>query len=193
MSSSLKLGYSIMILLRLHHSLSITSYSFINHLRNSIGGGTGIILKEEYKLISNKTIPLQSCEQSKFTIKTKSQLLIKMIALYRPPSSNFDTFIEDFNFIISPLIDISTIVTGDFNIHMKSNNNKSKTFIKSLKTNNLSQHVNCPTHHHGNTLYLIITRTSYIIIQSVFQSTLFLDNFFINFPLKLKKYQLLNN
>ena len=100
MSSLLKLGYSIMILQRLHHSLSLHIHLLTIHV------------PQEYTLIANKTIPLQSCELSIFTIKNKLQLIIKMIALYRSPSSNFDTFIEDFKFIISLLIDISTIETG---------------------------------------------------------------------------------
>ena len=52
------------------------------------------------------------------------------------------------------------IILGDFNYHLDCINNSLATQFKSLlKSSNLSQHVVGPTHKHGHTLDLVITRS----------------------------------
>ena len=169
-------------------SLSESPFSFFHHSRNSLGGGIGIIIRSNYSLLSSKQLPLKSCEASSYTIKARNESIVKYIVIYRPPSSNFDNFIDEFNTIIIPLIDLYTIITGDFNIHVNNFNcNKSSNFINTLVNNNLKQFIDFPTHQHGNTLDLIITHISSTIIKSVDCSSLFSDHFIINFLVNCSK------
>lgn len=51
------------------------------------------------------------------------------------------------------------IIHGDFNIHVnKSNEPKAVEFLNLLENFDLVQHIATPTHKHGNTLDLVITR-----------------------------------
>jgi len=95
--------------------------------------------------------------------------------VYRPPPSernglnhaDFNEEIQDF------LIETSTqaknlFVLGDFNIHVNNLRDKSASdFNNMLKSFNLTQHVNQPTHQLGNTLDLVITNTGNDAIQAV--------------------------
>ena len=50
------------------------------------------------------------------------------------------------------------LIVGDFNIHVDSSNNESKSFHDILNANGLTQHVTSPIHQKGHTLDLVITR-----------------------------------
>ena len=50
------------------------------------------------------------------------------------------------------------LIVGDFNIHVDSSNNRSRSFLDILNANGLTQHVTRPTHQKGYTLDLVITR-----------------------------------
>ena len=51
------------------------------------------------------------------------------------------------------------LILGDFNVHVNSASSESSKFQSLLDMYNLSQNVTSPTHNHGHTLDLVITRT----------------------------------
>ncbi len=58
------------------------------------------------------------------------------------------------------------IICGDFNIHInKPDDPNTKKFMDILSQFNLVQHINEPTHKQGNTLDLIITRKTSILLN----------------------------
>ena len=57
------------------------------------------------------------------------------------------------------------VIVGDFNIHVNSKNDPNGVRLRdTLTAFGLLQHVNFPTHKHGNTLDLLITENSANII-----------------------------
>ena len=59
------------------------------------------------------------------------------------------------------------VITGDFNLHLDcTTNNDTMRFMELLDSFSLQQHVNVPTHVHGHTLDLIITRQSDEIVKT---------------------------
>ena len=70
------------------------------------------------------------------------------------------------------------IITGDFNIHVDDQQNvDSVKLIDLLHSMGLRQHVNKPTHKHGHTFDLCITRqVNSLIIGSSLTDSLFSDH-----------------
>ncbi len=64
------------------------------------------------------------------------------------------------------IIKDEVIICGDFNIHVnKPDDANTKKFMDILSQFNLVQHINEPTHKLGNTLDLIITRRTSILLK----------------------------
>ena len=100
--------------------------------------------------------------------------LLKLPIVYRPPYSHthpvtISTFITEFaNFLeCVVLLNEQLLLCGDFNIHVNvSNDDDAIKFKDLLESMCLAQHVTESTQAHGNTLDLIITRSSDDIIAA---------------------------
>ena len=69
------------------------------------------------------------------------------------------------------------LVAGDFNIHVDiPDNSDSVNFIDLLDSMGLVQHVKSPTHQHGHTLDLLITREHDSLVQDLPKSDCFLSD-----------------
>ena len=88
---------------------------------------------------------------------------IRHIGLYRSPGNQCARdFIDDFTSLLEDCnaTPHTTIITGDFNIHiLEKNNMLLKSLTSSLEVFGLKQHVQQSTHSFGNTLDLFITCT----------------------------------
>ncbi len=83
-----------------------------------------------------------------------------IINVYRPPDSNFDEFLDDFQRLLDVSLEhySSVVVAGDFNIWVDTNNPSARRFQAVLEKYHLSQHVKEPTHRANHTLDLVMTR-----------------------------------
>ena len=90
-------------------------------------------------------------------------------ALYRPPASSVQVFLEDFLSYIGFLSSLSSsfVVCGDFNIHEDS----TSPFVSELKSVFdaccLTQDIEFPTHLHVHTLDLLLAPTEFSAISEV--------------------------
>ena len=80
-------------------------------------------------------------------------------------------FFEEFSQLIEHLMEdyfYPLVIAGDFNFHVDDLNNRdAPKFTDLLESVNLIQHVKSPTHRHGHTLDLIITRKEEDMIADV--------------------------
>ena len=87
------------------------------------------------------------------------------------------------------------MILGDFNFHYDSTLNPRRYFQQLCTEFNLIQHVTVPTHIHGHTIDLFLTKTySELITSPLIQSILLTDHFAIttklNIPIKLQTIKL---
>ena len=99
--------------------------------------------------------------------------------------SEFTTLIDDLNSSPSELI-----ITGDFNIHVdKPTLPDPSTFLSTLDSADLRQHVKFPTHKYGHTLDLLISRATSNIISTVEWTIPFIsDHYAIQATLTIPSY-----
>ena len=74
-----------------------------------------------------------------------------------------NSFIDEFSEYLESVILSNDLLclTGDFNIHIDDHNDPAACrFLDLLESMSLTQHVAKPTHEHGRTLDLVITRES---------------------------------
>ena len=91
-----------------------------------------------------------------------------VIIVYRPPYSHthpvtISTFITEFANLLESIVLLNEqlLICGDFNIHVNASNDDNAIKFKDLlEFMSLVQHVREPTHEHGNTFDLIITRSA---------------------------------
>ena len=107
-------------------------------------------------------------------LKIKNNI-IPILLVYRPLNNCHTTFALAFtNFINEHNYD-NLIIIGDFNFHYDSDKLYHQDFKRLCNELNLTQHVNFPTHTHGNILDLILTYNHYNIsihtpIRSIFRT-----------------------
>ena len=140
-------------------------YIFLDSVRNTRGGGTGLLCKQIYKpkLVEKKQFV--TFESSEYKI-TNFSAIIHIIVVYRAPYSiqnhhTIPAFINEFENYIDTFVTSSNkiIVGGDFNIHVDNlNDNCSKRFIDLLSSYDLINSINFPTHVKGHSLDLVLTR-----------------------------------
>ena len=84
------------------------------------------------------------------------------------------------------------LIVGDFNFHVDSTRNSDTiTFNKILESFNLQQLVNEPTHKHGHTLDLIITRNEDRLVNDIkIHDPVISDHMSVHCTLQLQKPQL---
>ena len=110
--------------------------------------------------------------------------VIKLVVVYRPPSSSthpqpMSLFFEEFSNYLESIV-ISTerlLISGDSNLHIESSEDTNgKKFCELSETFGLIKHVAFPTHTSGHTLDLIISRSISDVIITELESTLALSD-----------------
>ena len=93
--------------------------------------------------------------------------LYQVFIICRPPPSvenklTFPMFMDEFPYFLADVVLTAgkLLITGDFNVHMNSDNRESEQFKALLDTYNLSQHVSSPTYRRGRIPDRVITRTN---------------------------------
>ena len=84
-------------------------------------------------------------------------------ALYRPPVSSVQVFLEDFFSYIGFLSFLSSsfVVCGDFNIHVDSASPLVSDFKSVIDVYCFTKYIEFPTHFHGHTLDLPLALTEF--------------------------------
>ena len=140
------------------------------------GGGVGIAFSEEANIKFNN-IQLPKCDQYE---RMQSQIYsgtnsIIIVLVYRPQPNKknglkLKLFWPQWVKLLSSLVSLKGefIILGDLNFHLdKLNNRSTQKFNNILSEFDLYQHVHEPTHIHGHTLDVTITRTDSKIISNL--------------------------
>jgi hypothetical protein len=161
------------------NSLTPSNFSIISSPRlTGKGGGTAFIFRSYLKFtkIDIPTYPSFESLCLKLTIASKSFIFL---TIYRPPSLSLSDFFSDFSALIDFLNTFPSelIISGDFNIHVDQPYSiHSCNFQSLLDSSDLKQHVSFPTHKHGHTLDLLLSRNTSNIISSVEWSIPFISD-----------------
>ena len=140
--------------------LKSAGFSLIHYFREKRGAGVCILWREN--LSKRIKVPRSAGDFSTFqyqSILFHGKFKIILICLYRLQETNFNTFVEELNEMLSALDpSYSPVLVGDFNVHFEL---KNSTYVKKLlevtSTFGLSQSVIGPTHKLGHTLDLIFS------------------------------------
>ena len=156
-----------------NHSKAITNLkgntrNFINYPRpySDKGGGLGCIHKKQLSVVRTMLpFELTSMQVLELTLSIYSKKYTLVVIYRSEPASNhwytMSTFFKELTELLSHYNTKrnEVIITGDFNIHVNdANNSNTKKLMAILDMFNLVQHIKEPTHRHGNTLDLLITR-----------------------------------
>ncbi len=156
------------------------NFNFISVCRTVRRGGVAALFKDVYQCKHVSFGQYLSFEYLGIVLKGAPRILF--IIIYRPPKYS-PAFVEEFTELLSMISSEFDCfaVAGDFNIHIDNAEIKTtKEIITVLNTFDLSQHV--PTHNHGRTLDLLISRglnISSIVMKDVALS----DHFCIFFDI----------
>ena len=156
---------------------------------HTTGGGVGIVLKNNIKAKIQSHESYCSFEHLELELRA-TKYFVRLIVLYRPPSSDVSLFFDEFANYLAHVVTASgyLLIVGDFNLHVDSQNNAGRRFTGFLQSFNLRQHVNGSTHKNGHTLDLVITREEQSFIKNllVFDPALS-DHFMIRCNLDFSK------
>ena len=173
------------------NELTPPGYSFIGECRTEKrGGGTGLLFKSEYKFAKMPSPRFKTFEV--LDVKTThSERPLRVIIIYRSPTSPTKSFLDELALYISELAVVreEILMAGDFNLHFHLPNASGVQYLKQiLADNNMQQHVTKPTHRSGNLLDLVITRVCSNIVAStdICESSIS-DHYSVIFPLHVTK------
>jgi hypothetical protein len=155
------------------------------------GGGLGILYKTPLNLTVTPSQRYITFEHCVITLKNS----IDFVLVYRPYPSKvngfktaqfleeFDTFLEELS--VNPH---QLVLLGDFNVHVDTNKWDAKHFSESLSNCGMRQFISGPTHKHGHTLDLLITRDEdHIVQESGIHPPFYSDHHIITSTLKCDK------
>ena len=115
---------------------------------------------------------------------------MRYLIVYRPPYSSLhsvSTSVDEFSQFLENVVMCpeALVISGDFNLHLDDlRDSDTKKLEDLLETFNLSQYVSGPTHLSGQTLDLIITRSSDDIVLASPKTTFPIsDHFIIQCPI----------
>ena len=172
-------------------------FSTMSPRLHTTGGGVGIVLKNNIKAKIQAHESYCSFKHLELELRA-TKYFVRLIVLYRPPSSDVSLFIDEFASYLAHIVMASgyLLIVGDFNFHVDSQNNAGRRFTGLLHSFNLRQHVNDSTHKNGHTLDLVITREEQSFIKNLWSLILhFLIILrsgviwiFVNILLKIKCY-----
>lgn len=150
--------------------LTPPDFEFLHMPRASRGGGVGFLFRKSLNFGEISTCPYSSFECLEVFSKPAN---LRVVVLYRPPSSSVTVFLEEFSEYIQLLNTASgnLIIVGDFNFHMDCADAANvKKFTSLLHSGNLCQHVRSPTHKVGHILDLVISRSPEQVVKDTFIS-----------------------
>ena len=152
-------------------------YSTIDAPRPSHDGSSGDvkhggIIVIHRNVFSSRAIstplPPTSCKHLNCLLSAVHCELI-LVSVYRPSTLNItDVFFEELTtlFEIISTYQTTTVISGDFNIHVdNADNGPARRFHDLLDVFGLVQHITKPTHRLGHALDLIITQPAHPIIS----------------------------
>jgi len=144
---------------------------FISHIPrdNRSGGGVAVIYRKSFTIKLCESTVYNSFESMELTFRSRDQLL-RVVVIYRPPSTSFSVFNDEFSSMLESLI-ISPgklLICGDFNLHVNDTNDSSGVkFLDLLDCFSLRCFdTSTPTHKNGHALDLLITRIDDNIIHN---------------------------
>ena len=153
-----------------------TGYKLLDHMRTGRrGGGTGLLFRDSLNVTKVYGGEKESFEFSEWLIQFSSSHSLRLAIIYRPQNDAdairipTSTFFSEFSEYLESVVmcEEQLIIVGDFNIHVDiPEDTETIKLLDLLESFCLQQHVEGPTHIHGHTLDLIITRQSDQIIQS---------------------------
>ncbi len=137
-----------------------------------IGGGLAILHKKNIQVKKCKPPECKTFEIMEILVTTTNKKL-RIVTIYRPDSSlshryTLTEFFDEFNEVLGHYLCMKDeiLFCGDYNIHVnKPNDYKARRLQSILDTFDLKQHVKEPTHEHGNTLDLILTKNDTSLIS----------------------------
>ena len=157
-------------------STTLPNFSFHHSPRLSgKGGGVGVLVHKGLSVTKNQQLVFRSFEYIDLTLKSTQSADLRLVVIYRPPSSGRKaqpvcTFFDE----LSTLLEILCInhqkllIAGDFNFHIDDlNNGDAQRFTYQLDAANLRNFVQGPTHKSGHTLDLVITRENDGLVSKV--------------------------
>ena len=155
------------------HTLIPTRYNTLYHCPRSgrRGGGTALLVRKGFVTSKISCIEKSSFELSEWLVDVRSTWL-RIVIINRPPSSpahpvSISTFFAEFSHYLESVVMTNEplVLLGDFNIHVDVPTDMDAIqFRDLLDSMGLQQHVKQPTHIHGHTLDLLITRQSDVIV-----------------------------
>ena len=155
-------------------SLVPSGYKFLHIPRDRKGGGVALIYKEGIDIKPQECRIYSTFEYMECLLKSNSRW-VRLLILYRPPPSKenrltYKAFISEFTCILEILsLSVGELcIIGDFNLHVDNLKDSSAAkFLNLLEVFGLQQNVSKPTHKHGHTLDLVITRLSESLISDM--------------------------
>ena len=139
------------------------------------------------KLISYTNYIISGSECIIVVLQTSTNNYTRFVIIYRPPSNNYISFIDDLNDLLISIKLNNTILLGDFNFHVNLKDTPSLRLLSLTESHLLHQHVNKPTHTSGNTLGLIFsTNSQYLILNNFEIRHIITDHYAVTFLLNIK-------
>ena len=132
-----------------------------------MGGGIALIHKDSIKVTEIKSEQLHSFQYGKWRAEIQHNP-VTLIRICRPPYTNMNmittrAFIDEFTQWIGEHLanDKNLLITGDFNVHINDQGDPDAQIFSDITSAlGLNQHVNFSTHRAGNTLDLLLAKTS---------------------------------
>lgn len=101
-------------------------------------------------------------------ITARQRKTLRLVVVYRSKKtktrqSTGPVFLHEFAMLLELLLAKQhyLLISGDFNFHVDDERNRETlTFLDLVNSFNLKQHVNMPTHRHGHTLDIMLTRAT---------------------------------
>ena len=152
------------------NSLTPPNFHLIHKPRLTGRGGGLAVIYRSYLKVTERTIPhFESFESLFFQLNLSGQTL-SFLLVYRPHSTSLSTFCTEFSHLLADLCSRPSelFILGDFNIHVDDPTAPgTNSFLSSLHSFDLKQHVNFSTHESGHTLDLLISHTSSASLSNI--------------------------
>ena len=140
--------------------------------RNS--GGIALIFLMCLEVRHNKLLIFTQFEHMSCRVII-NKINIDIVVFYRPPTSpqnglTTTAFLDEWSTFMSQLTICKSefIVVGDVNVHLDNQTlHYTVESIQSLESHGLKQHIQVPTHHHGHTLDVLISRDTRTLLTDI--------------------------
>ena len=154
--------------------LNLDRYNFLDHpWEGRCGGGTRLIFRDSLRVKKVEMGEKSSFEISEWTVTTVSNC-IRLFIICRPPYSDkrkvpTTVFFREFSDYLEPVLwsKEQILFAGDLNIHIDNpRDSDAIKFADLLKSFGVQQHMKGSTHKEGQTLDLIFTHCSEIVLEA---------------------------